>query len=164
MEEINSLLELERLERAYIDKALQSEQEEDYLDEVKFGDLSEQVIGDMVQKMLSTVRGQRKGRRDTNTRRVPFPICINNLCGCIDDTTQEEGSSSWGTSVMDMTLEDDDYSSFRDSWSGEFSNVEIDKKSFRTGKIFSSNKSQGSKFSKIPKWKKVLGRGERCEC
>lgn len=179
MDDINSLIEMERLEQARIKRKSKSKsramrkREEDHHE---LNDISEQLMGDVVKKVMATVRGSNE--------------CF--ACGCAHDTTDnddEDGASTWAksivssvatsvatsvTSVMEKASTTDystsDYStSVEDDWSDTSSLTETkynrSKKLFSAAsKIFSGkiNKGTSKKYGVEPR--KVFGLRERYEC
>ena len=138
-----------------------NDQGEDY--QFSVNDLSEQVVEDIVDQMLPTFPENFPTNRCFNKGNNYF----NGLCGCIDDTTDEDGASTWGSSITSFMgrISEGDYSLVSDEWSAKES--ENDYKKRGGGKMFGGNKKQstGKKYSKTPKWRKVFGgRSERYEC
>lgn len=95
MDDINSLLELERLEQRAHRSANAEHNVEDENDRLLLRDISEQLIGDMVGHMLASIKGVTKGCKDSD------------LCGGIDMEGEEE-TSTVATSLMDKLLDGDD--------------------------------------------------------
>lgn len=169
MEDINSLLELDR--QAHIKRSAKSKSRSQHNDREEYNqfsvnDLSEQVVEDIVDQMLPTF-----------PENFPTNKCFNQgsnyfkgLCGCIDDTTEEDGASTWASSITSFMdkISEGDYSLVSDEeWSLRESKVDYKKKG--GGKMLGGNKNQrsGKKHNKTPRWRKVFGgggRSERYEC
>ena len=168
---------MDRMEQAHIKRSAKSKsrsqsrrnnQEEDYI-EFSVNDLSEQVMEDVVDEMLPTFPADFPTNKCFNKA-----TCFNQgnnyfggLCGCIDDTTDEDGASTWASSITSFMgkISEGDYSlSSAEEWSVRDSKVDNKKKG--SGKVLSGNKNQsaGKKRSKTPRWRKAFVRNERYEC
>ena len=178
MEDINSLLEIERLEQARMKRKSKSQSRrntKEARDESLVHDISEQLMGDVVKNVMASVTGSNQ--------------CFN--CGCANDTTDDDGASTWATSTaksvatsitgsvmdkssvassimscMDKSLDGEYSTSVEDNWSDTSSLT--DSKVYRPRKFFRNkifnrrNNGTSKKYSKEPR--KVFGLKERYEC
>ncbi len=165
MEEINYRVEQAHNKRSSKSKSrsqyyVRNDREEDI--QFSVNDLSEQVVEDAVDQMLPTFPENFPTNKCFNQGNNYF----NGLCGCIDDTTDEDGASTWASSISSFMgkISEGDYSLVSDEeWSVRESKIDYKKKA--SGKKFGGNKNQSGKKSKTPKWRKVFGgRNERYEC
>lgn len=178
MEDINSLLEIERLEQARMKRKSKSQsrrnKKEAHDESSMVHDISEQLMGDVVKNVMARVTGSNH--------------CFN--CGCANDTTDDDGASTWATSTaksvatsitgsvmdkssvassimscMDKSLDGEYSTSVEDDWTDTSSltdsKVYRPRKFFRN-KIFKRNNGTSEKYSKKPR--KVFGLKERYEC
>jgi hypothetical protein len=180
MNDIRAALEQERLEQqAYLSSQYEHNEEEEH-NQVLIGDISEQLVGDLIGQIMAAVKGPTKGRKKENegSRRQISPTCpvsfstcqvslvefskgkcYNDICGCLVMSGEEEGSS-WGTSLIDKSSYGDDNTSFDDS-------SETDSKirsSTKTQKDLKAKSWNVDKKGKGARWKKLFKRGEKCEC
>lgn len=79
-------------------QSVRNEREED-LSQLLLQKISDQLIGDVLKQMLTNVRVPSKGHEGNGS--TNFLPCFNlgityfdSLCGCIDDTTDEDGAST----------------------------------------------------------------------
>ncbi len=166
-EQINSLLELDRVKQAHTKRSSKSKSRSQYArndreedNQFSVNDLSEQLIEDIVDQMLPTFPENFPTNKCFNQGNNYF----NGLCGCIDNTADEDGASTWASSISSFVekISEGDYSLASDEeWSVRESKVDYKKK--RGGKRFGGNKT--GKSNKTPMWRKIVGgRNERYEC
>jgi len=159
MDDINSLLELERLEQRAHRSANAERNVEDENDRLLLRDISEQLIGDMVGHMLASIKGVTKGCKDSD------------LCGGSDMEGEEE-TSTVATSLMDKLLDGDDDDDDDDDDGGgdettqddsdadsKIPSTKIDEEDALEVTSQNANKEANKKGKRA--WKKIFRRRER---
>jgi hypothetical protein len=174
MNEISSLLEIERMEKVRRDRLEKARsvhnQVEDH-NQLLLRDISEQLFGDLVEKVVTSVGGPSKRRKDG---RKMFPSCFSDLCDCVKMTLtgeEEEASypSSWGTSIMDKTADGDESTAADDDDDGSEADVKIHitndqdiEVEYQNGNKNDNKNGNKNKKDKKARWKKLFKRNKKC--